>query len=147
MRAKACFWGSFPPAQQLFAVSLAASRFQGDPQIGDELLVLPRSRLFIGLAQQRGGMNGGDRMHTSKILRFSMDLPIATEIVESEQKIQAFLPISDEMIEDVWRQWRRCRRCTTAESRRNDRPMPAHEFVSKRPISARPDSIRGMLKN
>ena len=66
----------------------------------DELLVLPRSRLFIGLAQQRGGMNGGDRMHTSKILRFSMDLPIATEIVESEQKIQAFLPISDEMIED-----------------------------------------------
>src|SRR5438552_10326779 len=61
MRAEGrCPWGSSPLAQQLFAVSLAASCFQGDPQIGDELLVLPRSRLFIGLAQQRRGMNGGD---------------------------------------------------------------------------------------
>jgi PII-like signaling protein len=45
------------------------------------------------------GFGKSSRMHNSKILRFSMDLPIATEIVESEQKIQAFLPISDEMIE------------------------------------------------
>src|SRR4051812_14518018 len=38
------------------------------------------------------------RMHTSKILRPSMDLPMIIEIVDSEEKIQNFLPILDKVI-------------------------------------------------
>ncbi len=56
---------------------------------------------LAGATVLRGPMGFGksSRMHTSKILRFSMDLPIIIKIVESEQKIQAFLPILDETIE------------------------------------------------
>jgi hypothetical protein len=37
-------------------------------------------------------------LHTAKILRLSMDLPIVIEIVDSEEKINAFLPVLDEMM-------------------------------------------------
>ena len=49
----------------------------------------------------RGPMGFGksSRMQMSKILRLFRDQPIVIEIVESEQKILAFLPILGEMIE------------------------------------------------
>jgi uncharacterized protein len=48
----------------------------------------------------RGPMGFGksSHLHTAKILRLSMDLPIVVEIVDSEEKIRDFLPILDEMI-------------------------------------------------
>ncbi len=38
-------------------------------------------------------------IHTAKILRLSEDLPIVIEIVDTEEKIMAFLPEVDSMIE------------------------------------------------
>jgi hypothetical protein len=38
-------------------------------------------------------------IHTARILRLSEDLPIVIEIVDTEEKIQAFLPVVDELIE------------------------------------------------
>jgi len=48
----------------------------------------------------RGPMGFGksSRLHTAKILRLSMDLPLVIEIVDEEQKIQTFLPALDEMM-------------------------------------------------
>src|SRR6266705_909672 len=37
-------------------------------------------------------------MHTDKILRLSLDLPLIIEIVETEEAIQSILPDLDEMI-------------------------------------------------
>jgi len=37
-------------------------------------------------------------LHTAKILRLSMDLPIVIEIVDSEEKVNAFLPVLDELM-------------------------------------------------
>ena len=37
-------------------------------------------------------------MHTAKILRLSLDLPVVVEIVDSEAKINEFFPILDEMM-------------------------------------------------
>ena len=56
-----------------------------------------------GLAQRpvlRGPMGFGksSRMHTAKILRLSMDLPMVIEIVDSEDKINAFLPALEGMM-------------------------------------------------
>jgi hypothetical protein len=39
------------------------------------------------------------RIHTTKILRLSEDLPIILEIVDSEDKIRSFLPELDAMME------------------------------------------------
>ncbi len=40
-------------------------------------------------------------IHTAKILRLSEDLPIVVEIVDTEEKIRAFLPIVDELFEKI----------------------------------------------
>ena len=37
-------------------------------------------------------------MHTAKILRLSMDLPMVIEVVDSEDKINAFLPALEGMM-------------------------------------------------
>ena len=38
------------------------------------------------------------RLHTAKILRLSMDLPLVIDIVDSDEKIQNFLPVLDPMM-------------------------------------------------
>jgi PII-like signaling protein len=49
----------------------------------------------------RGPMGFGksSHLHTAKILRLSMDLPMIIEIVDTEEKIQDFLPHLDGMIQ------------------------------------------------
>ncbi|MEX2275194.1 MAG: DUF190 domain-containing protein [Actinomycetota bacterium] len=44
------------------------------------------------------GFGASSRLHTSRILRLSSDLPIVVEIVDSQEKIDAFLPTIDEMV-------------------------------------------------
>jgi hypothetical protein len=44
------------------------------------------------------GFGASSRLHTSKILRLSEDLPLVIEIVDSEEKINAFLPMLDGMM-------------------------------------------------
>jgi hypothetical protein len=44
------------------------------------------------------GYGKSSHLHTSKILRLSMDLPLIIEIVDSEEKINSFLPVLDEMM-------------------------------------------------
>ncbi len=39
-------------------------------------------------------------IHTAKILRLAEDMPIVIEIVDSREKIDAFLPCLDEMIQE-----------------------------------------------
>jgi PII-like signaling protein len=44
------------------------------------------------------GFGAHSRLHTAKILRLSADLPIVIEIVDTEEKIEAFLPSIDDVI-------------------------------------------------
>ena len=66
-----------------------------------EAIVLKARAMHLGGATVlRGPMGFGksSRMHTAKILRLSMDLPIVIEIVDSEEKISGFLPALEEMM-------------------------------------------------
>ena len=66
-----------------------------------EAIVLKARELHLaGATVLRGPMGFGksSRLHTSKILRLSMDLPLVIEIEDSEEKINAFLPQLDPMI-------------------------------------------------
>ena len=66
-----------------------------------EAIVLKARELHLaGATVLRGPMGFGksSRLHTAKILRLSMDLPLVIEIVDSEEKINAFLPLLDEMM-------------------------------------------------
>ena len=44
------------------------------------------------------GYGHSSRLHTTKILRLAEDLPVVIEIVDSEAKIQSFLPLLDEIM-------------------------------------------------
>jgi len=44
------------------------------------------------------GFGKSSRLHTTKIIRLSDDLPVVIEIVDSEEKINAFLPVLEEMM-------------------------------------------------
>jgi PII-like signaling protein len=44
------------------------------------------------------GFGASSRLHTTKILRLSEDLPLVIEIVDSEEKINGFLPTLDQMM-------------------------------------------------
>jgi PII-like signaling protein len=66
-----------------------------------EAIVLKAREMHLGGATVlRGPMGFGhsSRLHTAKILRLSEDLPLVIEIVDSEDKINAFLPILDRMM-------------------------------------------------
>jgi uncharacterized protein len=66
----------------------------------EAIVMKAREMHMAGATVLRGPMGFGksSRMHTSKILRLSMDLPLVIEIVDSEEKINTFLPVLDEMM-------------------------------------------------
>ena len=66
-----------------------------------EAIVLKARELHLaGATVLRGPMGFGaaSRIHTAKILRLSMDLPIVIEIVDTEEKVNTLLPFLDEMM-------------------------------------------------
>ena len=66
----------------------------------EAIVLKAREAHLAGATVLRGPMGFGksSRLHTAKILRLSADLPIVIEIVDSEEKINAFLPVLDSMI-------------------------------------------------
>ena len=66
-----------------------------------EAIVLKAREMHLGGATVlRGpvGFGHSSRIHTTKLLRLSQDLPMVVEIVDSQEKIDAFLPTLDEMM-------------------------------------------------
>ena len=68
----------------------------------EAIVLKARERGLAGATVLRGPMGFGatSRLHTAKILRLSEDLPIIIEIVDKEDRIQAFLPELDQMVAD-----------------------------------------------
>jgi len=68
-----------------------------------EAIVLKARELGLaGATVLRGPMGFGAKshLHTSKILRLSMDLPIIIEIIDSEENVNKMIPLLDEMVQD-----------------------------------------------
>lgn len=61
-----------------------------------------RENGLAGATVLRGieGFGAHSRVHTAKILRLSIDLPIVIEIVDTKEKIENFLPIIDFAIQE-----------------------------------------------
>ena len=66
----------------------------------EAIVLKAREAQLAGATVLRGPMGFGaaSRIHTAKILRLSMDLPMVIEMVDSEEKIRAFLPALEGMI-------------------------------------------------
>ena len=59
-----------------------------------------RENGLAGATVLRGleGYGAHSRLHKAKILRLSSDLPLVVEIVDTEEKIQSFLPLIDDAV-------------------------------------------------
>ena len=59
-----------------------------------------RENGLAGATVLRGleGYGAHSRLHKAKILRLSSDLPLVVEIVDTEEKIQSFLPVIDDAV-------------------------------------------------
>ncbi len=79
-----------------------ADRWQHQP-LYEAIVLKARESHLAGATVLRGPMGFGasSHVHTAKILRLSMDLPFVVEIVDSPEKIDAFLPLLDEMLDGV----------------------------------------------
>ena len=66
----------------------------------ESIVLKAREMHLAGATVVRGGMGFGhsSRLHTTKILRLSEDLPLVIEIVDAEDKINAFLPVLDKIM-------------------------------------------------
>jgi len=91
-----------PRDGQLLRVFVGESdRWKGKP-LFEAIVQEARDRGLAGATVFRGfeGFGAHSRIHTSRILRLSEDLPILIEIVDAEDKIQGFLPVLDEMVQE-----------------------------------------------
>ena len=78
-----------------------SDRWHGRP-LYEAIVLKAREEGLAGATVLRGSMGFGAKshLHTAKILRLSEDLPIVIEIVDSREKIDAFMPIIDDMMND-----------------------------------------------
>ena len=76
-----------------------SDRYQGQP-LYEWIVRTAREHELAGATVLRGleGFGAHSRVHTAKILRLSTDLPIVVEIVDTLEKIDAFLPVIDEAV-------------------------------------------------
>lgn len=76
-------------------------KFEGRP-LYEWIVRKAREQGLAGATVLRGleGFGARSRLHTAKILRLSSDLPLVVEIVDTEQKIEAFLPLIDDAVSE-----------------------------------------------
>ena len=74
-------------------------RHHGKP-LYEAIVRAAREQHLAGATVLRGylGFGAHSRIHSAKILRLSEDLPVVVEIVDAADKIEAFLPVLDEMM-------------------------------------------------
>lgn len=93
---------SLPDHGKLLRIFIGESdRHEGMP-LFEWIVRRAREEGLAGATVLRGleGFGAHSRLHTAKILRLSSDLPIVIEIVDAEEKIEAFLPKIDDAIQE-----------------------------------------------
>ena len=90
-----------PQTAKLLRIFIGENDRHGHQPLYEALVLKAREMHLAGATVLRGplGYGASSRMHTAKILRLSMDLPIVIEIVDHPDKIEAFLPLLKEMLQ------------------------------------------------
>ncbi|UYN96237.1 MAG: DUF190 domain-containing protein [Enhydrobacter sp.] len=87
------------PARRLRVLISEAARHDGAP-LYEAIVLKAREMGLAGATVTRAALGYGHSGHlrTSKILRLSDDLPLIVEIIDTEEKVDAFLPVLDGMM-------------------------------------------------
>ena len=86
----------------LLRMFLGESKRAGHKPLYEALVLKAREMHMAGATVLRGslGFGANSRLHTAKVLRLSGDLPIVLEIVDTAEKVDAFLEACGGMIDD-----------------------------------------------
>ncbi|HET6496198.1 MAG TPA: DUF190 domain-containing protein [Thermoleophilia bacterium] len=86
---------------ELLRIFIGAEHKYHRKPLYEAIVLAAREHHLAGATVLSGSLGYGanSRIHTSKILRVSEDLPVVVEIVDTPEKIAAFLPIVDAMME------------------------------------------------
>ncbi len=89
-----------PETAMLLRIFLGQDERHEHQPLYEAIVMKAREQHLAGATVLRGplGFGHSSRIHTTKVLRLSQDLPIVVEIVDTEEKINAFLPVLDGMI-------------------------------------------------
>jgi uncharacterized protein len=89
-----------PRDAMLLRIFLGEDDKAGHQPLYEAIVLKAREQHLAGATVLRGPMGFGhsSRLHTAKILRLSEDLPVIVEIVDSEEKINGFLPELERMM-------------------------------------------------
>ena len=89
-----------PEDALLLRIFIGESDRHGHKPLYEAIVLKAREMHLAGATVLRGPMGYGasSRIHTAKIIQLSMDLPFIVEIVDTEEKINCFLPVLDEMM-------------------------------------------------
>lgn len=84
----------------LLRIFIGESERSGGKPLYEAIVLKARELQLGGATVLRGPMGFGksSHLHSAKILRLSEDLPMVVEIVDSQTKIDAFMPVLDEMM-------------------------------------------------
>ncbi len=92
-----------PPSDgQILRIYIGESDRCHHEPLYEAIVMKAREMKLAGATVLRGAMGFGasSHLHTAKILRLSMDLPVVIEIVDTPEKIAGFLPFLDEVVTD-----------------------------------------------
>jgi len=89
-----------PKQAVLLRIFIGEDDKAGTQPLYEAIVLKAREMHLAGATVLRGPMGFGasSRLHTTKVLRLSEDLPLVIEIVDSEDKINGFLPLVDQMM-------------------------------------------------
>ena len=75
--------------------------YRGKP-LYEQIVLKAREMNLAGATVTRGimGFGADSRLHTSKFLRLSEDLPIVIELVDKEERLLSLIPFLDEVVEE-----------------------------------------------
>ena len=87
---------------QLLRVFIGESDVHEGQPLYRTIVLKARALGLCGATVLRGAMGYGanSRMHTTRLLELSTDLPILIEIVDSAEKINTLLPFLDEVVKE-----------------------------------------------
>ncbi len=90
-----------PQDGRLLRIFLGESDLWEGRPLYEAIVLEARARGLAGATVLRASMGFGkaSRLHTAKVLRLSGDLPIVIEIADAAEKIDAFLPLLEPMMQ------------------------------------------------
>lgn len=91
-----------PEEGMLLRIFIGETDKYKDKALYEQIVLKAKELNLAGATVLRGlmGFGADSRMHTSKLLRLSEDLPVIVEIVDTEANLNKLIPFLDEVVQE-----------------------------------------------